>query len=421
MSQSVEELRTRIVQLESEIEVQRKFLKKLEEDKSLVQRQLNATLDPVSRLPVEISSEIFLHSLATSAGGRQDVPTGLLGICIAWRDIALATPALWTTVHIDFPCGNDVAKVLPIWFQRARNFPLFASISLCGRSLNWNHRVFDVLCRYGGQLKQLEILDNDDLAPDDEDRSIDLFKDTTSVSLPLLQMLTIRCQHARRQYPASQIFQLLRGAPNIVEFISDKVWTRGNLDSGSLVLPTLRRLIFGELTTDTDDYILHYLTLPSLEILSLPMSYISGEHLVACIDRSGAPLRDLALGCLFRAIDFFDLHGCLRLIPSLTRFKIWNPLADVVTELFAALADSSSLLPNLHDLTIHIYTGDESHISEISWRTLVRALSTRRMEHLYIVPVEASPPMDVLTSLRELVVDGAKIHVGTEELNFVVA
>jgi hypothetical protein len=36
------------------------MLKKLEHDKSLVQRQLNTVRDPVACLPFEISSEIFL-------------------------------------------------------------------------------------------------------------------------------------------------------------------------------------------------------------------------------------------------------------------------------------------------------------------------------------------------------------------------
>ncbi|KAF7375493.1 F-box domain-containing protein [Mycena sanguinolenta] len=343
----------------------------------------------------------------------------LLGICSAWSDIALATPALWTTIHIHFPCGDDFAKVLPIWFLRARSRPLSISISLCGFSSNWNHRVSDVLWRHGGQLKHLEILDNDD---DDFTLgdALDLFGDTTSVSLPLLETLTIRCQYERRQYLASQILRLLRGAPNIVEFISHKVWTRIARDSEScLVVPTLRQAIFGEISRG-DDEILLYLALPALETLSLPLCYISGDDLVAFFERSAAPLWDLALGWEFGGIQSFHLHKCLRLIPSIARLKMWQPDADIVMQLFAILADSS-LLPSLRDLTIHVYTGDESHISETSWRTLIRALSTRRMEHLYIVPVKAAPPMDVLTSLWELAVNGAKIHVGTEELNFVVA
>ncbi|KAF7375597.1 F-box domain-containing protein [Mycena sanguinolenta] len=381
MSVMVEELRARIAAIDSEIQLQRRLLEKLERDKNLAQRQLNAALDPVARLPLEISSEIFLQALPTSPSEEQDIPTVLLRICHAWADIALDTPRLWTTVCIHFPCGDHFAEVLPIWFRRARNFPLSVSIFLCGPSSNWNHRVSDELWRHGGQLKYLEILDNDDLDSDDDSDTIDLFGDTPSVSLKLLQTLTIRCQHQRRVYRASQILQLLRGAPNIVEYVSDRVWTGNNQELESLVVPTLRRVIFRE-TSHGDDEIFRYLSLPALGALSLPMHYISGGILLACVQRSAAPLRDLALGWEFNVMDSVQLHECLRLVPSLIRFRMWRPKSHVVTELFTALAASPSLLPDLQDLTIDILdtTNSPSNIPDPSWGTLVRALSTRRVE-----------------------------------------
>ncbi|KAJ6477624.1 hypothetical protein C8R45DRAFT_363451, partial [Mycena sanguinolenta] len=232
---SVEKLRARIVELDSEIGLQKKILEKLEVDKIYVLHQLNAALDPVARLPLEISSEIFLQSLAPSPTGEQDVPTALLRICNAWSGIALSTPRLWTTIRIQFPCGDDCAEVLLNWFKRARNLPLSIAISLVGRSMNWNHRVSDVLWRHGGQFQHLEILDDDDFSPydhdfssdsDDEDlQAVDLFgqTDSLSLSLPLLQTLVIRCQVGHRTYDGSQILQILRGAPTLVEFVSNKV------------------------------------------------------------------------------------------------------------------------------------------------------------------------------------------------------
>ncbi|KAJ6477600.1 hypothetical protein C8R45DRAFT_1076853 [Mycena sanguinolenta] len=437
---SAEKLRTRIVELDSEIERQKSLLEKLENDRILALRQLNAALDPVARLSLEISSEIFLQALAPSPSGKQNVPTALLRICNAWTDIALSTPRLWTTVRIQFPCSDDLAEVLPIWFCRARMHRLSISISLCGPSRNWNHRVSDVLWRHGGLFKHIEILDNDldpddddldpyhsdfaDFAPGEESRAISLLRKTTSVSLPSLQTLAIRCQYGRRIYDALQICQLLCWAPNIVEFISEKVQTRNTLDPKDrpLIVPTLRRLIFGE-TVSSDDEILLFLTLPALEVLSLPMHYISVDELVDCVERSVAPLRDLALGWECDIVEpvHWQLRDCLRLIPTLTRFRMWRPSSDVITEFLAVLADNPSLLPNLHDLTIHILdrAHNPSDISDVSWRNLVRALSSRRVKQLYIVPVKVSPPIDVLVSLRELVPDGSKIHLGTEYLDFV--
>ncbi|KAF7375485.1 F-box domain-containing protein [Mycena sanguinolenta] len=420
---SVEELRTRIVQLDSEIERQRKLLKKLEKDKSLVQRQLNAVLDPVARLPVEISSEIFLQSRAAEFTGPRHVPIVLLRICKAWTQIALATPALWTTVHIRFPCSKNLAHVLPLWFQRARNRPLCLWISLHGSSSNWDHRVSNVLWKHGGQLKHLEILDDDDLG-DRDDRTLDLFRGTASTlgSLPLLETFKIRCEHRRRRYRASQILQLLRQAPNIVESIFHNIATLNDPAPENLVIPTLRRLILGVNTGD--DGIIRYLSLPALETLSLPLSTITGDDLLVFLERSGAPLQDLALGWEFdEHAASIELHDCLHLVPSITRFRMWQPHTNIVSDFFAALADSPSLLPNLHDLTIHLYHADRDppDLSEPFWRTLIRALSTRHIEQLSIVPVMLAPPTEVLASLRELVADGAEMYIGTEALNFVHA
>ncbi|KAJ6477594.1 hypothetical protein C8R45DRAFT_1076848 [Mycena sanguinolenta] len=439
---SIDALRARIAAIDSEIELQKKLLEKLETDKIRVLHQLNAVVDPVARFPLEISSEIFLQSLpALSPTGKQDVPTGLLRICNAWTDIALSTPRLWTTVCIRFPCGDHCAEVLLNWFKRARNLPLSISISLRGRSINWNHCVSDVLWGHGGKLQHLEILDDDDFGPGDDEfdsdwdvdafglgaaRTIDLFGNAASLSLslPSLQTLVIRCQLGHRLYHAPQIIQLLRGAPNLVEFISHKVQTRNAPDPEGLplIFPTLRRVLFGEISGG-DEEILLWLALPALEALSLPMRYISGAEVVACVKRSTAPLQDLTIGWEVPdfAMDSIQLHDCLRLIPTLTRFRMWRPDSDVVIELFAALAGSASLLPNLHNLTIHIYDSfyDPSHLPDSTWRTLIRALSTRRMEQLYIVPVKASPPPDVLASLRALVADGANMHVGTEQLNYI--
>jgi hypothetical protein len=170
---SAQVLRARIEELSSEITLQKKLLKQLEHDKSLVQGQLNAVMDPLARLPLEISSEIFLQCIRVNPNcaaregdpglrpmaGAPRVPMLLLNVCNAWSAIALSTPALWSTIQIDFPCAGGLTQLLPIWFQRARNRPLY--ISLRGDLSNLNDSG-SVIWRYGGQIKDLEICDDDD-------------------------------------------------------------------------------------------------------------------------------------------------------------------------------------------------------------------------------------------------------------------
>ncbi|KAJ7896372.1 hypothetical protein B0H14DRAFT_2201513, partial [Mycena olivaceomarginata] len=100
----------RIEELSSEITLQKKLLKQLEHDKSLVQGQLNAVVDPLEQLPLGISLEIFLQCIRVvpdctarqgdpiprPMAGALHVPMLLLNVCNAWSAIALSTPALWS-------------------------------------------------------------------------------------------------------------------------------------------------------------------------------------------------------------------------------------------------------------------------------------------------------------------------------------
>ncbi|KAF7361532.1 F-box domain-containing protein [Mycena sanguinolenta] len=125
---SVQDLRARIIQLETEIDIHPEALKKLQHEKLLVQHQLNTILDPIALLPLEISSEIFHQSLLPRCPPPQPKashsPMLLLNVCKTWTDIALSTTSLWTGIWIEFPCSDSLAQLLSIWFQRARNQPL---------------------------------------------------------------------------------------------------------------------------------------------------------------------------------------------------------------------------------------------------------------------------------------------------------
>ncbi|KAF7375497.1 hypothetical protein MSAN_00437700 [Mycena sanguinolenta] len=192
-----------------------------------------------------------------------------------------------------------------------------------------------------------------------------------------------------------------------------------NGDPKMVAVPTLRRVRFEDYVHDD---ILRYLALPALETLSVPLCTIMDDDFLAFLERSGVSLWDLTLGSRFRdmARDWFNLHEYLRPVPSLSKFTMWLPDSEMVAELFAALGDSS-LLPTLHDLTIHLDDKGNPRISDFSWRTLALALSNRRIEQLYIVPIVTSPCTDVLNSLCELVSNGAKMWIGTEQRNFVVS
>ncbi|KAJ7186469.1 hypothetical protein C8R46DRAFT_880640, partial [Mycena filopes] len=95
---------------------------------------------PVSRLPPEIATEIFLHFLPPLLEMHQlfdPEPTPLLlcRICRHWRQIALSTPRLWRAISLMLIPSTEaraarVLNLLQLWLARSGRYPL--SISLWG-------------------------------------------------------------------------------------------------------------------------------------------------------------------------------------------------------------------------------------------------------------------------------------------------
>ncbi|KAJ6466435.1 hypothetical protein C8R45DRAFT_939211 [Mycena sanguinolenta] len=424
---SAETLRARIAELEIELQTQlpKKLLKKLQNDKSHAQRQLNELLDPIARLPLEISSEIFLRALNPFWEADPTRPPMLfLRVCKTWTAIAVSTSALWTSIQIHFPCGKSFRKwILPAWLDRARTRPL--SVSFGGNLRYWNYRVSDMIWQHAGQLQYLEISSESE----DDSRqlfTIDIFGQTSPTFMPLLQTLTIRRVVGKLAFLGHQILELLRRMPNLLKFHMEPQYHL--LSAELVVIPTLRQLWFGD-SEEWYDEILDFLSLPALENLAVSMD--SSDDLLRFMIRSAPPLQDLEIA--FDS-DSSSIHllQCLRLIPSLVSFRMLWPEVPIVEDFFAALADSPSLLPNLRRLIVHPEYDSASLVvnspfipsvlPEASWRTLVRVLSTRRTQLSFFAlePVKGPLASDVLAALSELGVDGMQIYIGDvdEESNF---
>ncbi|KAJ6510685.1 hypothetical protein C8R45DRAFT_964871 [Mycena sanguinolenta] len=355
---SAEELRARIEEISAEIEVHKKLLLELEHDVRIVKRQLNAMVDPVARLPYEISSDIFLQC----RGGRfpqlqaEEIPMLLLNICSAWTAIALSTSNLWASARIRLPCADDLPQLLLLWFQRARTHPL--SLDLHRNFLYYDYDVSAIIWQHAPRLKALKISDDAEEVDDTDDPHIDLFGSRTPGSLPLLESLKIYGWVDGRTFSRSQIIQLLRLAPNIAECELCRVELEDeNLEvmAEKLLLPVLRRLHYVDdiFRREADTMLLSCFTLPALKTLSLSMRIpASGDALLSFLNGSAPPLRTLILMGPFRSAAAAQLPRCLRLIPTLAVLDIRSPDAQLVDDLFTALADLS-LLPNLHRFAVH--------------------------------------------------------------------
>ncbi|KAJ7896248.1 hypothetical protein B0H14DRAFT_3124960 [Mycena olivaceomarginata] len=301
-----------------------------------------------------------------------------LDICTTWTAIALTTRALWSAIHIPLPCAEGMAELLPIWFRRAGTRGI--SISLRGDLTDVNHRVSDFIWKHTERLQHLELWDepDDDDYGDDDKPGINLYRDTTSGPLPLLETLTVGSFSGDIRH----IFRLLRLAPNIVECYFDSV-------EHSLAFAGKGNMVKSMAATEN---ILDNFTLPSLEAIDIRAFYYPLDRF---LKRSAPPLREMVLRSHPKNSD--KLCEYLHLILSLERLEIWWPVSGLVARLFAALADSS-MLPNLRSMAVFPMTAGETSFFRVIYP--YTSLST-----------------DVLASFGELVADG--VHIRTEEHNLI--
>ncbi|KAJ7607563.1 hypothetical protein FB45DRAFT_947919 [Roridomyces roridus] len=103
---------------------------------------------PVLTLPVEITIEIFTRCIPEDRSSEprgqarspmDEPPILLTRVCRIWRDIALATPSLWSRIHLEVPATRSGyldpwwVNLLDTWLTRAQNRPLSVLVS------NLNH------------------------------------------------------------------------------------------------------------------------------------------------------------------------------------------------------------------------------------------------------------------------------------------
>ncbi|KAJ7604338.1 hypothetical protein FB45DRAFT_850887, partial [Roridomyces roridus] len=131
--------RDRIAELDLEIEDFQRSLEMRQLERRRLRDALASYSYPVLTLPAEVTSEIFMQFLPPFRQRPSLVgplsPSLLLRICRRWRDIALSTPALWSTMTLDIEFEDEKLHehqlgLLHSWLQRSGHCPL--SIALVG-------------------------------------------------------------------------------------------------------------------------------------------------------------------------------------------------------------------------------------------------------------------------------------------------
>ncbi|KAJ6453158.1 hypothetical protein C8R45DRAFT_915918 [Mycena sanguinolenta] len=398
-------LRARIEEILWAIERQNQVLRDLEKSLSDAQRDLNATLDPMARLPLEISSDIFVRCLPDfPRPQKREAPMLFLNICRIWHRIATSTPSLWTSIALRHP--NAIC--LELWLGRAKTLPLSIRGYLtpsAGFAVKQHAPHIKILQLGFTQLTRM-------VAP--------------LVAFPLLAKLVVEESDTQASRP--EFLEILRAAPALVdcEFLPT-LWDALPIEESRSPIPLthsfLRRFRLGgwrKPRSRNASCMLKYLTLPALETLTIKDLDLPTTEFVSFFTRSSPALRSLSIS----GLGDHNLDQSLRLVPSIADLSL--AFTDPEVDPFLVLRDSvlapdQSFLSDLRDLCIHA-----SFSLDVDYDLVISALSARRavphasLQSFRFTSLNPKPRPNIIAAFRHLAKDsGLRIKVGTNRANYI--
>ncbi|KAJ7126806.1 hypothetical protein C8R44DRAFT_851290 [Mycena epipterygia] len=397
---STSDRRKRLSQLDQEIPQLQRQLEQLEQERKEVVASLASLTFPVLTLPMELTSEIFMHCAPSTprAPSSSDAPLLLARVCSQWRNIAIATPQLWSTFFLfaDDPWTQAHESLLNCWLSRSRHDPL--SISLCYSEEEETAKEEETTASVKASLEFLVM--HSSRCREVHLRLAPSVLQHTTVSIPdggfpRLEHLTIGCDRSDIDF-TDQNVDFFATAPQLrsVEIILDMTayvllvyislpWTQLTSFTGKsftiqecrLVLAQSPALVHCTFFLSGDDEteliplpllslnslvlhsdrggggytppILGALTVPRLQTLSVDYFELCFRSVAELITRSSCALRHFACSGVKRDIEshFFD---CLRMMPDLSALELSS--CDPVV--FEQLGDDLELVPNLRSLSV---------------------------------------------------------------------
>ncbi|KAK7052292.1 F-box domain-containing protein [Favolaschia claudopus] len=365
----------------------------------------DAIIYPVLSLPPEIISEIFLRCLPSASyaeSSPEDAPLLLTQICRQWRQVALQTPGLWTSLR--FVDGQKSVELVSLWFSRSGDLPLDLNLN-CSDELRAGALVqasMSVACRWRDvefslpltsvaqldlraySLPNLRTFTLDDLSSGlgriDISATVTLPPAPSLRSVHLLTLPNVKADVPWAQLTTLNLYRIaLRGGlsilANCTNLVDLKITTSGEPSPPSTIdLLTLNSLT--SLTCDFETSILEHLTLPHL--LHLRVSTTLGPPTVTIFKNfflRSCSLRSFALSPIFDTRQD-TLLECLRAVPdSVTELELTCPSneGEIVTGVFSVL-NPDLALPRLK--AIHLRAS--GHISDEEYQSIADVVHARR-------------------------------------------
>jgi hypothetical protein len=422
---------------------------------------------PILRLPLEISSQIFIDCLSDNIWDdvNQFVSPQMFGqVCSSWRRLASSIPTLWRSLQLDLDKAHPLDAVLvDQWLLRSGKLPLsiyasghiqppspvvIAIIDVIARhSERWSriaftlpYRCYENLEAIKNCLPNLEFISLNSESWDWNE--VSAFFGMFSIA-PRLRNVSLEGYHLQSfVFPTHQIAKLyvgldyvdecvdfLRRCPHVIE-VSMRCITSWDIGASNLHAAQLESL---DLCAGhgTAPEIFDLLTLPALRKLSCtPYHKSSNEfphtNFISLISRSSCSLHKLSLNA-FR-LSLANLIECLRAVPSLCQLSLSN--IGIGNEAFQILNsnyshnhdDSNCLLPNLKEFqyagTFDLDFVVLGNLLRSRWEAeeFPELLKVSRLESCKVTTsVAGTPDPPLLNSFRSLVQQGMVIQLVTAD------
>ncbi|KAJ7149639.1 hypothetical protein C8R46DRAFT_1125660 [Mycena filopes] len=344
--------RRRIAEIDAEILALKDALSKAKLERKALKQHLASYIYPVLTLPNEVVSEIFLQTLdkSPSLGGRAS-PIYLGHICQRWRDIALSTPSLWSTMDIamrHFKAPQNYLRLLDVWLTRSRHCPLSVTFTDVFNGRVWiMPRIMEAILAHQARWETIEFNTSWDVLPDIQtalpllgrlDIYLMAFQESTHSSagmagsaktlfgphLTTVALYGMKADMVRLPWtqltsitigaPLGRIAKILRSATNLRE-LSVSAHRDGDNGGHSHSIPALmhlQSLRFVSGTSEGQVALSSRLTLPGLKELHLQAVCI--PEVVELLTRSQCPLEGLYIRMAeVEYLPFLQVDGTIAL------------------------------------------------------------------------------------------------------------
>ncbi|KAJ7757583.1 hypothetical protein B0H16DRAFT_1885596 [Mycena metata] len=460
------DLRTRLAELDGSITELKLRLKVLEDARVPIQRQLDDIIYPVLTLPPEILSDIFIRCLSapppafddckTYAPNTKLAPLLLLQVCRTWRDIALSTPFLWSSLHLGPKevRGAKIDKIVADWFDRAGSCPLTFNFplhlkgywELASAVLRGLAPRIQTLCLQ--HLKEPLLKDLTAIGPFPILESLAIsYRDPLRPSaIPVELFIAPRLRHiSLSRYALPRMFVIPQGVYTVTCGAPITVDESLDLIQGHPFLKELSCTIHSHTTSRTeivthnhlealrplaDCSLLRLLRLPALQNLHLDsdITYWS-EHFPTFL--ASTSLRRFRAD---RPIKSLSVEWFAAAMPGLVDLELCNPGPQFLRKFFGMLnrTRESAFLPHLRTLMFRasLFELDASVLGALSSRCTAGDENLAVLESFQQIwdPISASLADTLsfsrdnamsLSACRELVERGMAVHVGPEGQNLV--